>query len=149
MIKIRNLTAITTIFLMLAFIGCGGGGSSSSDDSNPTPDQIYSAVGVWNLEANLTGNPCSGNEIQLNGLATIQETSDAFTATLSESGIILKGTRDGNILSFDTIIIGGMEIKDMASGSFTLTSEDEFGGSVTIIFDSQCTEIYSLKGLKQ
>jgi hypothetical protein len=155
MIKIRNLTAITTIFLMLAFIGCGGGGGSSSEggDSTPPPEEkIYTATGNWTVDA-LSRNPndqCSlllGPSYQ--AVITIAESNGTISITYTDYGISVTGTRQGNTLTYSGPVYYGTEQIGTVDGKFDITSETTLTGSMTINGTAiTCQAVYDLTGNK-
>jgi hypothetical protein len=154
MIKIRNLTAITTIFLMLAFIGCGGGGSSSSDDNTPVPEgTIYSAAGDWTINAVYTGDPnnqCS-QFLGPSDVVTIKESGNTFTITFINYDISVTGTRQGNTLTYNGPVSIGTTQVGTADGTINITSDTTFDGTLTVNStypEFNCQALYNVTGNK-
>ena len=115
--KIRNLTAITTMLLVLAFIGCGGG-SSGGDDSNPGPG----GESTYNLSGAITKSDGSA----LQGVTLTLSGANSGTATTNASGNY----------SFTDLVNGSYVVTPSLAGyTFTPISQ-----SVTII-DANATTI--------
>ena len=103
--KIRNLTAITTMFLVLAFIGCGGG-SSGGDDSNPGPG----GESTYNLSGTITTSGGSA----LEGVILTLSGANSGTATTNASGNY----------SFTNLVNGSYVVTPSLAGyTFTPTSQ--------------------------
>ena len=142
--RIGSISLIILIAFSISFTACSGG---PSDDPTTETEEIYDASGEWYLESALVGNQCSQFSMSPAGSITITMNEDnTFVMSLNDFGIIIKGTKQDNNFEITSVMVGSIEMTDMLTGSFTLTSDTDLNGKVTIKYDETCQEVFEIKG---